>query len=192
MCDRLKADATRQIRLRALEPSDADRLYIWENDPEMRLHGSAAAPWSRHQLWEYATNYDADPIRSGQLRLVIERTEGNEAVGCIDLYDIDSRNRHAFVGIMIAREHRQKGYAREAMLQIADYCTCSLGLHSLAATVAADNTPSLKLFASCGFSRRGTLYNWLRIGSGNYADAVILQIDLDCDRPDVSQAARPQ
>ncbi|MDE6528310.1 MAG: GNAT family N-acetyltransferase [Muribaculaceae bacterium] len=183
------------ICLRALEPGDVDRLYLWENDPEMRRHGAATAPWSRHQLWEYANNYDADPLRSGQLRLMIEKrgkplhqdSRGNGspnqaenvAVGCVDLYDIDTRNRHAFVGIMIAREHRRNGYASEAMLQLADYCLTSLGLHSLVAVVAADNTPSIRLFTRCGFTLRGTLAHWLRLRPGVYSDAAILQFGVD-------------
>ena len=60
------------LRLRALEPGDVDTLYLWENSPDMWEYGFFIAPYSRHQLWEYVRDYDADPLRSGQLRLMID------------------------------------------------------------------------------------------------------------------------
>ncbi len=57
------------ITLRAVEPTDVDCLYIWENDPSLWPHGSTRAPLSRFQLSEYATGYDADPYSARQLRL---------------------------------------------------------------------------------------------------------------------------
>lgn len=177
------------IRLRALEPADVDRLYIWENDPEMWRHGVSTAPYSRHQLWEYVHNYDADPLRSGQLRLIIEVTgptfdNGNDksatpiAVGCVDLYDIDPRNRHAYIGIMIAPQWRNRGFASEAVRQMSAYCKESLALNVIAASVAADNAPSIRLFERCGYTRCGTIARWVYSPSGDYSDAAIFQFQL--------------
>lgn len=157
------------IILRAPEPSDVDRLYIWENTPEMWPFGSFMAPMSRHQLWEYVRNYDANPLASGQLRLIIDfpaenRTETTSA-GIIDLYDIDAKNSRAFVGIMIAPIHRRKGIARGALEKLDEYCLTCLGLRLLAAEVASDNQPSLNLFTSAGYSLTGRRPSWFRRGN---------------------------
>lgn len=48
------------VSLRALEPEDADKLYLWENDTRLWNVGCATAPFSRKQLEEYICNYDAD------------------------------------------------------------------------------------------------------------------------------------
>jgi diamine N-acetyltransferase len=166
------ADKTTPLRLRALEPSDTDLLYIWENNPEMWHYGASSAPLSRQQIWEYIDRYDANPIATGQLRLMIQA--GEETVGAIDLYDLDIKNRRAYVGIMIATPHRRRGYALQALALIESYCITNLGLHQLAATVAESNTPSLELFHKAGFATTATLPEWVRIGSDTFESAHIL------------------
>ena len=55
------------IYLRAPEPEDVDRLFLWENDSEDGLHGHwARAPLSRFQIWEYVNSYDANPYNPGR------------------------------------------------------------------------------------------------------------------------------
>lgn len=164
------------ISLRAIEPSDIDRLYLWENDPEMLGCGISSAPYSRHQLWEYVNSYDADPLRCGQLRLMI--TADGEAVGSIDLYDIDTRNSRASVGIMICPAQRRKGIATEAISLIASYVRDTLHLHQLTATVSADNAPSIRLFTRAGFTHTATLRQWIQKKTGIFADARIFQMSV--------------
>lgn len=165
-----------EVRLRALEPEDVDRLYIWENDRDMWPFGGTSAPLSRHQLWEYATNYDANPFAAGQLRLIIEHaTAPDNALpqnsqssqssqsshnsqnsqnsqsslipcGIIDLYDIDPVNSRAMVGIMVAPQWRSRGIATRALELVGEYCRDILGLATIASEVASDNLPSIRLF----------------------------------------------
>lgn len=165
-----------EVRLRALEPEDVDRLYIWENDRDMWPFGGTRAPLSRHQLWEYATNYDANPFAAGQLRLIIEHaTAPDNALpqnsqssqssqsshnsqnsqnshsspipcGVIDLYDIDPVNSRAMVGIMVAPQWRSRGIATRALELVGEYCRDILGLATIASEVASDNLPSIRLF----------------------------------------------
>lgn len=164
------------LTLRAPEPQDVDRMYLWENDPEMWRYGCSPAPLSRHQIWEYVNNYDADPLAASQLRLIMDSPEG--AVGAIDLYDIDMRNRRAFTGIMTAPAHRRKGYALEALRLMAEYCLHNLGLERIAATVAADNRPSLELFRKSGFAEAAILPSWVRRGSKSFVDAHLFILTL--------------
>ena len=164
------------VNLRALEPEDVDRLYLWENDRRLWPFGSTRAPMSRHQIWEYATNYDANPFSAGQLRLIIEVTGATEETGettpcgTIDLYDIDPVNSRAKVGIMVAPQWRRTGIATAALAIAEEYCRHTLQLATIAADVAADNLPSAKLF---GESRRFTLVgrrpNWYRRGDTSAA-----------------------
>lgn len=165
-----------EVRLRALEPEDVDRLYIWENDRDMWPFGGTRAPLSRHQLWEYATNYDANPFAAGQLRLIIEHATATDNAlpqsshssqssqsshnsynsqnshsspipcGVIDLYDIDPVNSRAMVGIMVAPQWRSRGIATRALELVGEYCRDTLGLATIASEVASDNLPSIRLF----------------------------------------------
>ena len=156
-----------EVRLRAMEPGDVDRMYMWENDRGIWPFGGTRAPISRHQLWEYAENYDANPFSAGQLRLIIETvTEGTpEACGTLDLYDIDPVNSRAMVGIMVAPQWRGHGIATRALTLAGEYCRDTLGLATLASEVAADNSPSITLFEEkAGFTRVATRPSWFRRG----------------------------
>ena len=164
------------VHLRALEPSDVDRLYIWENNPDMWRYGFSPAPLSRHQIWDYVEKYDANPLAQGQLRLMIDT--GNDTVGTLDLYDIDARNGHAFIGIMIAPPYRKLGYASDALQMAAEYCRNNLRLHQIAATIAADNNASHALFKKCGFTHTATLPQWIARPKNLHIDAHIFTLAL--------------
>jgi len=165
------------LELRALEPSDVDCLYIWENNPDMWRYGFAPAPLSRHRLWEYIRSYVADPASEGQLRLMIEAD--GVPVGTVDLYDIDVHNSHAFIGIMIAPPYRRRGYAAAAIGKMADYCRQCLALKQLGAFVAADNKESLGLFRKCGFMEKAILPQWVRRSNSEYENAYFMTRSLD-------------
>lgn len=159
------------IKLRALEPDDTDCIYTWENLGDNWQYGYSPAPLSRHQIWEYIQNYDANPVTAGQLRLMITDAGGNR-VGAADLYDIDIMNRRAAVGIMIAPDCRRRGYGTAALDRLAEYCRNVLGLHSLWAEVTADNTASQALFARAGYSHAATLPHRCR-QADSYIDTMV-------------------
>lgn len=164
-----------KVSLRAPEPADLDFLYLLENDPDAADSGLTTAPVSRRQLWNYINSYSADIYASGELRLVIVDNESGAAVGAVDLCDFSPRDRRAFVGIAIAPEYRRRSFGRAALSLLCAYAAETLGLHSLAASVAADNVASRALFGACGFRTCGRLRSWVRRGKG-YTDAQMFQI----------------
>lgn len=152
------------IRLRAVEPEDADMLWLAERDSRQWIENGMSAPFSRENLRQYASNYDADPIRAGQLRLICENNDG-EMIGITDLYDISSTNRTAFVGIYIFDEHRKRGYAHKSLALLEMYAHMLLNLRILGAKISETNIGSLQLFESSGYIRNGILHDWLLTGS---------------------------
>lgn len=164
-----------KVSLRAPEPDDLDFLFILENDPDAADSGLATAPVSRRQMWDYINSYSADIYAAGELRLVVVDNDSGRAVGAVDLCDFSPRDRRAFVGIAIASEYRRLGFGRAALSLVCAYAADTLGLHSLAASVAADNSASRALFAACGFRTCGRLRSWVRRGTG-YIDAQMFQI----------------
>lgn len=160
------------VTLRAPEPDDTDRLYLWENDPgtaEVPVNG---APLSRLQVWNYIQNYSADPLGTGELRLIAEC--GGEAVGHVDLTEIDVRNSRAQVSVYIDAAHRGRGLGRQALAAMVRHARRVLALHQVWALVACDNAASLALFKSLDFKPAGRLRSWLR-RDGRWIDVVMLQ-----------------
>lgn len=149
----------KHLRLRALEPLDVDFMYELENDSTLWQYSDRIAPLSRNQLETYAITYDADPFRAGQLRLVM-CDEQSKPLALVDLYDIDSRAMHAYVGIVVAPSVRRRGVATSGLCLLADYCHRHLKLIHLAAKVAVDNVAASALFESCGYNVAGILPSW--------------------------------
>lgn len=163
------------VALRALEPSDVDRLYLWENDPEVWQFGDRRAPLSRHQLWEYATTYDADPIRAGQIRFMITLSATGEVVGAIDLFDIEATSGRGQVGILVGKDYRGRGYGASALGMLCSYAATQLGLHQLWSITSAMNAAARATFERCGFKISGRLRSWQKTGA-RYEDAYIYQL----------------
>lgn len=161
-----------RLRLRALEPTDVDKLYLWENSPEMWQFGFFQAPYSRHQIWEYVSNYDSNPLNSGQLRLMID-IDG-ETAGAVDLYNIDATNSRAMIGIMVSEQYRRHGIGLAAVNLMGNYASEILSLRQLAALVAEDNIQSISLFKNAGYKHTATLPSWIK-RTGSFVAAQLFQ-----------------
>src|SRR6187551_2114251 len=114
------------IFLRAIEPSDIDALYEWENDAENWKVSSTQAPYSRFVLEQYIASAHQDIYSVKQLRLII-CDANNKPVGCIDLFDFEPNHLRAGIGVLIAdKTERRKGYASEALELLIEYCFLTL------------------------------------------------------------------
>ena len=165
---------TDRILLRAVEPEDASIFHEIENDTEQWIENGVSAPYSYHNLKRYAEEYDADPIRSGQLRLVVESKTGipngtkpnpKKIIGAIDLYEISALNRTAFIGIYILKEARGEGFGEEALTLLETYARQLLNLRILGVKISSRNEASKKFFEKSGYSVSGCLPKWLLNGS---------------------------
>lgn len=164
----------RITRLRALEPDDIDRMYAWENDPEIWGVSGTLAPFSRHILERFIDEQRFDIFQTRQQRLVIETREGIP-VGTLDLFELDPVNLRAGIGILIHDDaQRGKGYASDAVAIVCAYARDVLHLHQLWCNVGADNAASLALFRKAGFAEAGVRKEWLRRMDG-YIDEVLMQ-----------------
>ncbi len=159
------------LKLRALEPEDAEMMFVAESDEAAWKYSDYLAPLSRELLRHYALTYDADPFRSGQLRLIIDID--STPVGILDLFDISPRHLRADTGIYILPEFRGKGIAAKALEAAKELCKKRLGLHQLTASIARSNSNAMKCFGKAGFSSTGIRKDWLRTPDG-YEDIEIL------------------
>jgi diamine N-acetyltransferase len=168
------------IMLRAPEQSDLETLYKWENDTGVWQVSNTLAPFSRFVLEQYLVSAHLDIYTNKQLRLMICR-EGEEPVGCIDLYEFDPHHSRAGIGIVITNEHRTKGYADDALKTLIDYAFGTLCLNQLFCSIGAGNVTSLKLFEKNGFKKIGLKKEWLKTAANVYEDEWSLQL-LNPDR----------
>jgi diamine N-acetyltransferase len=166
------------ILLRALEPSDVELLYEWENNSSVWNVSNTLVPFSRFTLEKFVAESHIDIFQARQLRLMIEHTGivPSKTVGAIDLFDFDPIHKRAGVGILINDEvDRKRGFASEALELLIDYSFSVLQLHQLYCNIDCDNIPSIKLFEKCGFRITGEKKDWIRNPDG-WKDEYFLQL----------------
>lgn len=161
-----------KVILRAMEPEDLDVLYQIENDASLWDVGVVNVPYSRYVLRDYISRASGDAYTDGQVRLMVENTEG-VVVGIVDLVNFDARNRKAEVGIVIQPQYRHQSYATEALTSLADYARRVLHIHQLYAFVEPSNISSMGLFRKLGYQEIAELPDWLYDGE-TYHQAVLL------------------
>ncbi|UWX53642.1 GNAT family N-acetyltransferase [Maribacter litopenaei] len=163
-----------KVKLRALEKEDLDLLYELENNPSVWEISGTVTPYSRDVLKLYLENAHRDIYDVKQLRLVICTLE-NEAIGLIDLFDFDPRNKRAGVGILIKEEaNRNKGLGRESLEILCKYAFKTLQMRQLYANILEDNQRSLHLFEKLGFVLVGTKNDWIYT-EGSFKNELLFQ-----------------
>jgi diamine N-acetyltransferase len=164
------------IYLRALEPEDLEFLYAVENNEDIWEVSNTQTPYSKFLIKQYLENAHQEIYEAKQLRLAICKKDTFKAIGLIDLFDYDPRNRRAGVGIIIQEnDNRNIGIGEESLSILINYSFKKLNLHQLYANIGNNNVPSLKLFTKLGFEKIGNKKDWNFI-EGKYYDETLYQL----------------
>lgn len=163
------------VCLRALEPEDLEFVLAIENDESIWNLSNTQSPFSRFVIKQYLENAHKDIYEVKQLRLVIADKKG-DALGLIDLFDFDFKNKRAGVGIVIKEDsNRGKGFGSEALSLLINYSFTHLGLHQLYCNISDDNQQSMQLFKKQGFISIGLKKDWNFI-NGAFRNECLLQL----------------
>ena len=164
----------KHIYLRALEPEDLEFVHQIENDVSFWTLSDTQAPYSRFVIKQYLENAKQDIFEAKQLRLAICTLDDN-TIGLIDVFDFNVKNKRAGIGILIKdASDREKGFGKEALQLLVDYCFDVVHLHQVYANISEDNLASLALFENNGFERIGLKKDWSFNGSV-FSNEYILQ-----------------
>ena len=162
------------ISMRALEPSDLELLYDWENDSSIWKVSQTITPYSKHILAKFLENAHLDIFTTKQLRLMI--VKDGLSIGTIELFDYDPVNSRPGIGILIAQENeRRKGYAKEALKLMIEYAFKHLKINQLYCNISSSNKISLNLFSSLDFMLVGVKKKWNKTNEG-WEDELLFQL----------------
>ena len=126
-----------------------DFLFSLENDKSLWAVSGTTEPFSLVQLANYISHAKQDIAIAEQFRFVIDWQ--GKAIGCIDLYEYNFKKQKAGVGIVILKEYRRKGFAKQSLTLLIKYAWEKLHLKQLHTGIFSDNKASLALFQSVGF-----------------------------------------
>lgn len=145
-----------RLLIRNLKNSDLDNFHSYRSNPEV----------TKYQGFDVMNMAAAEAFIAGQIdkmfgepgawvQYAIENKETAQLIGdCaikLDAYD----PRMAEIGMTIAPQHQQKGYAKEAMSAILNFLFKVKGLHRVVETVDAENIASINLLKSLNFRQEG-------------------------------------
>ena len=142
---------TDRLVLRPQTPDDAPFVRDLMNDPDWLLHigdrGVRTVEEARAYILDGAVRmYEAH----GAGLLLVERKEDHMPVGLCGLLWRDFLD-DADLGYALAREHRGRGYAREAAAAAVAHGRDALGLERIAALVSPANGASVRVLTDLGF-----------------------------------------
>lgn len=165
----------KQLYLRPLEPEDLDFIHTIENDESVWEISNTITPYSKFLIQQYLEHAHKDIYEVKQLRLVISNYD-DDAIGLIDVFDFDIKNRRAGIGILISdTAQRHKGYGKEALQLLSNYCFKHLDLHQLYCNISEENEVSIQLFEKQGFKKIGLKKDW-NFHNGVYKNEYLFQL----------------
>jgi RimJ/RimL family protein N-acetyltransferase len=156
------------VRLRGIEPSDAEAFFAWNQDSDMGRHLDRLWPPGSLERAKQLTQKEATQEPSGdELRWVIEDRQG-EFAGMIDTHHCDRRTGCFMYAVAIHREHQRKGYASEAITLVLRYFFEELRYQKVTVDVHGDNPASIALHEKLGFQLEGRIRRMVFAGGKHY------------------------
>ncbi len=145
------------VRLRAMEPSDWETYFAWNQDDEMaRRTYYIPLPQSQESVKRFAERQSLEPSETDNFRFVVENSQ-REVVGDITVNNCNPRNGTFSWGLNTKMEHRRKGYASEALKLVMRYYFQELRYQKVTVHIYSFNEPSVKLHESLGFQLEGRI-----------------------------------
>jgi RimJ/RimL family protein N-acetyltransferase len=161
------------VRLRAYEMSDLDRVYKWVNDLEVTQFLSITYPLSRRDEESWLRERKANNIANAAF--AIETMDGVH-IGNISLQEIRAEDSVATLGIMIGeKDYWSSGFGTDAIVTLLRFAFEEMGLHRVSLHVNDFNARGIACYRKCGFQEEARLRDNAYI-HGRYWDVLAMGI----------------
>lgn len=146
------------IRLRGIEPEDADTFYAWDaaETETARMVDWVWPAGSRAASRQWAEKRATEEAKNDEFFFAIENMEG-KLVGIINTHGCDRRVGCFKYGVSIAPGFRGQGYAAEAILLVLRYFFEELRYQKVTADIYAYNETSARFHERLGFVQEGRI-----------------------------------
>jgi RimJ/RimL family protein N-acetyltransferase len=160
------------VRLRGVEPSDAEFFFAWNRDSDMtRFLEQVWLPVSFEFVKQWAERIAKQEPKDDNFQWVIENAQG-ELVGSITSHHCDRRTGTFEYGVAVKSEHQRQGYAAEAIQLVLRYFFDELRYQKATVQIHADNPASIQLHEKLGFQLEGRLRR-IVFNHGQYFDSLV-------------------
>lgn len=169
---------TLRLLLKAHTVESAVLMNKWSNDTELNYYSDDGPEMSEAVSLERTTRYleriSKVSLDNDIIHFAIHTKHDLNLIGFCMIAFIDKHNGKCKVGITIGdKEQWGKGYAREALTAIIDFCFNELYLNRIGAEIYEFNTRSLRLFEGLGFKHEGRIRQAV-YKQGQFFDEILL------------------
>ena len=164
------------VRLRALEPTDAEAAHAWFNDREVTHFLAARYPISRadEERWLARVGGEENGFANG-VHLAIETKDGRY-IGNVGLFEVQAENRRAELGIVIGdKSCWSNGYGTDAVLTLLRFAFHQMNLNRVALGTFEFNERAIACYRKCGFVEEGR-FRQAYFQDGRYWDTVRMAV----------------
>ena len=163
------------VRLRPLEPEDADTIWRWHNDDEVTQWLDADYDESLAQIRKRTQ----DRVRNCYEKAVfgIETLAEGKLIGLTDLRDAAAEDGCAKLDVYLGeKDFWNGGYGTDALRTLCAYGFDVMRLHMIALWVVAENEPARACYRKVGFQEDGRHRECFRARDGRYHDMILMSL----------------
>ena len=144
---------TGRLILRPMYAGDIPSLKEWMTDPSIYAYwGRRPGTTDRNS----AQLFEKKPKPSLSFHLGIAEKSSGKVIGELWIYKIENC-RMAAAAIRLSRTCQNKGYGREALWAMTDFCFRHTELQRIYAEADVRNIASWKMLEACGYRREGMI-----------------------------------
>ncbi|AXK33445.1 N-acetyltransferase [Streptomyces armeniacus] len=144
------------VRLRPMEPSDAEAMWRWSHDPEVMRWMSDGHRQSLHHVRQRLEERPRNAY--GDVLYGIEVRADARLIGLVTLRDAEPETGRAELDLYLGeKDCWGRGYATDAMRTMCRYGFDKMRLHKITLTVVTENHAAHHVYRKVGFVDEGVL-----------------------------------
>jgi len=160
-----------RVRFTSLQMDNIYTHFRWNNDPELNRLDSEI-PYEKETFGQFKSRFEQMCRNVSATHRDFEIHADGTLIGIAYVARISEHNHHGLIGITIGdRDYWGRGYGRESMALLLEYCFSHLDLHRVSAETFEYNTAWRDLVEGMGFTREGVARDYL-YREGKYHDKV--------------------
>lgn len=161
-----------RVRLRALEPTDAETVWSWYRDHEFSVLDGNTYGTSIETTRAFLDSLKSPSYADASFGI---ETETGVLIGMVRLKRGVPEDRHADFGIAIERAYWNRGYGTDATRTILRFAFEEMNLHRVSLGVLDYNVRAQRCYEKCGFRVEGRLRQ-SRFRDGRWCDEILMGI----------------